>query len=139
MAEVYIDTSAYLSILLAEDGHESVLHDIDESPLCSSSFMILEAERTLIHLTREKHLSEDNFQIAMEALKNDVPKISLLDFNPSLCLTGFFPAVLTPRSSDLVHLRSALWFHQNFELKYFISLDLRQTKAAVELGLPVRK
>jgi hypothetical protein len=47
------------------------------------------------------------------------------------------PAVSTPRSLDLAHLRTALWFHQQERLMRFVSLDEWQTIAARELGLPV--
>jgi len=46
------------------------------------------------------------------------------------------PIVSTPRSLDLVHLRTALWFHQRQALTRFVSLDTPQTQAARELGLP---
>ena len=57
------------------------------------------------------------------------------------------PLVTTPRSLDLAHLRTALWFHQQEPLTRFVSLDTAQTRfvsvdtaqtqAARELGLPV--
>jgi hypothetical protein len=46
------------------------------------------------------------------------------------------PAVSTPRSLDLAHLRTALWFHDRQKLTRFVSLDERQSLAAQELGLP---
>jgi hypothetical protein len=47
------------------------------------------------------------------------------------------PLVSTPRSLDLVHLRTALWFHRERPLSRFVSLDTAQNQAARELGLPV--
>jgi hypothetical protein len=47
------------------------------------------------------------------------------------------PVVSTPRSLDLAHLRTALWFHQKEKLTRFVTLDESQGMAARELGLPV--
>ncbi len=43
----------------------------------------------------------------------------------------------TPRSLDLAHLRTALWFHRDTRLTRFATLDTAQEQAAKELGLPV--
>ena len=61
----------------------------------------------------------------------------LKDLDLSICLSGTFPAVKTPRSSDLVHLRTALWFLSKERLDGFLSLDHQQLEAAKELKLPV--
>jgi hypothetical protein len=45
--------------------------------------------------------------------------------------------VSTPRSLDLAHLRTALWFHTAEPLDRFVTLDVSQEDAAKELGLPV--
>ena len=47
------------------------------------------------------------------------------------------PIVSTPRSLDLAHLRTALWFHEREPLARFVSLDATQIQAARELRLPV--
>jgi hypothetical protein len=47
------------------------------------------------------------------------------------------PVITTPRSLDLAHLRTAVWFHEQDPLIRFVSLDGDQTMAARELGLPV--
>jgi len=54
-----------------------------------------------------------------------------------LCRWRVMPIVSTPRSLDLAHLRTALWFHQRQPLTRFVSLDMPQNQAARELGLPV--
>jgi hypothetical protein len=46
------------------------------------------------------------------------------------------PAVVTPRSLDFVHLRTASWFHARSPLTRFVTLDAAQAQAARELGLP---
>lgn len=47
------------------------------------------------------------------------------------------PVVSTPRSPDLAHLRTALWFHGREALTRFVTLDGPQRQSARELGLPV--
>ena len=47
------------------------------------------------------------------------------------------PVVSTPRSIDLAHLRTALWFHGRERITRFVTLDDTQAQAAQELGLPV--
>jgi hypothetical protein len=47
------------------------------------------------------------------------------------------PAVATPRSLDLAHLRTALWFHAVEPIDRFLTMDESQAEAAKELGLPV--
>jgi hypothetical protein len=46
------------------------------------------------------------------------------------------PAVATPRSLDLAHLRTALWFHATEPIDRFVTMDASQAEAARELGLP---
>lgn len=46
------------------------------------------------------------------------------------------PAVTTPRSLELAHLRTALWFHRREPLDCFVTRDEAQHQAAKELGLP---
>jgi hypothetical protein len=46
------------------------------------------------------------------------------------------PAVSTPRSLDLVHLRTALSFNSVEPIDRFITSDEPQRQAAKELGLP---
>jgi hypothetical protein len=50
---VYLDTSAYLCILLAEGGWQELSEKTDEAELLSSVLLVLEAKRNLIRLARE--------------------------------------------------------------------------------------
>jgi hypothetical protein len=54
-----------------------------------------------------------------------------------LCLSNVLPAIATPRSLDLAHLRTAMWFHAVERLDRFITLDASQAQNARELGLPI--
>ena len=101
---VYIDTSAYLGILLEQPSGNKHKKQSDSWTLCSSTLLILESERNLVRFSREKKISEKACQRAMEQLKADVDTLILRDFMLELCLTGTFPAILTPRSVSYTHL-----------------------------------
>lgn len=138
MAErrVYLDTSAYLAVLLGEAGHAAVLKAIRQSVLCSSSLLLLETERNLVRLVRQQSLKESVYEAAREQLRLDLELFILRDLTPELCLSGEFPPVRVPRSADLAHLRTAKWFQANGGLDLFLSLDRDQLKSAEALGLP---
>jgi hypothetical protein len=136
-ARFYVDTSAYLCILLGEEGFESLRRELAGAELVSSVLLALEADRNLIRLSREGYLSPTEFRDCALALENDMQQFLLRDFTLDLCRIRVMPAVSTPRSLDLAHLRTALWFHQHRTLDRFVSLDEAQILAARELGLPV--
>jgi hypothetical protein len=133
----YIDTSAYLCILLGEAGHEALRRELSGAELVSSVLLVLEARRNLVRLSRENYLSSAEFHTCMSTLENDLQVFLLRDFTLDLCGIRSIPAVSTPRSLDLAHLSTAGWFHQQEPLIRFISLDEAQRLSARELGLPV--
>lgn len=136
-ARVYLDTSAYLAVLLGETEGERFRKLLKNTVVCSSPFLLIEAERNLIRMVRQKVLDESIYEQAYAQLQLDKEGLILKDFSTDLCLTRDFPAVKTPRAADLVHLRTALWFQKNGGLRTFISLDQSQLAAARELGLEV--
>jgi hypothetical protein len=133
----YVDTSAYLCVLLGETGAERLARELQGAHLLSSSLLALEAERTLVQLSRGGRLSPADAQTAIEQLERDLAQFVLRDLTLDLCRSRVMPIVSTPRSLDLAHLRTALWFHERDPLTRFVSLDTAQTQAARELGLPL--
>jgi hypothetical protein len=133
----YIDTSAYLCILLGEAGCEALRRELSGGELMSSVLLALEANRNLIRLSRLGLLTAFEYQECVIMLENDLQQFQLLDVTFDLCGIQTMPAVSTPRSLDLAHLRSALWFHGQEKLDRFVSLDQAQILSARELGLPV--
>jgi hypothetical protein len=134
---LYLDTSAYLCILLAEEGWEGLSKETDGAELPSSVILILEARRNLIRLAREGALKPELYKICIERVEQDTSLFVLRDLTLDLCQSNLLPAVTTPRSLDLAHLRSALWFHADERIDRFVTLDGSQEQAARELGLPV--
>ncbi len=133
----YVDTSAYLCVLLGEAGHESLRRELAGAELLSSVLLVLESGRNLVRLSRDGLLSVEEFQKCVSTLEAHVRQFVLRDLTLDLCGVRTMPAVSTPRSLDLAHLRTALWFHEKEKLTRFVSLDDEQTQSARELGLPV--
>ncbi|MBI1737230.1 MAG: hypothetical protein HYR51_18825 [Candidatus Rokubacteria bacterium] len=133
----YLDTSAYLCVLLGEAGWQRLAGEIDGGEVVSSVLLVLESERTLVQLSRAGRLGADELQNALDRLSTDVEKLALRDLTFDLCGSRVMPLVSTPRSLDLAHLRTALWFDRQQSLTRFVSLDAAQNQAARELGLPV--
>lgn len=134
---LYLDTSAYLCILLAEDGSERLSRETDAAELLSSVLLVLEARRNLVRLAREGTLTPDRYKTSLDRVQQDTSLFVLRDLTLDLCQATILPAVITPRSLDLAHLRTALWFHAAEKIDRFMTLDAAQEEAAKELGLPV--
>jgi hypothetical protein len=134
---IYLDTSAYLCILLAQEGSEQLSKETLGAQLLSSVLLVLETRRNLVRLAREGHLQPQQYKDAIERLERDVDAFLLRDLTLDLCQSNMLPAVATPRSLDLAHLWTALWFHAAEKIDRFVTMDASQEHAAKELGLPV--
>jgi hypothetical protein len=132
---VYLDTSAYLSVLLREKDAARIQFATRKRLLCSSTLLLIEAERNLLRLARENYISPQNFDTAKAQLLRDKELFIFRDVSIDLCSNGIFPPLRIPRSSDLVHLRTAHWFRENGGILGFLTLDTNQSKAAQEMGL----
>jgi hypothetical protein len=133
----YLDTSAYLCILLGESGHAALEAEVGGSQLVSSMLLILEANRNLVRLSRAGQIPSTALHSCLEQIERDLEAFVLRDLTLDLCRGTTFPVVSTPRSLDMIHLRTALWFHDKERLTRFITLDVEQAQAATELGLPI--
>jgi hypothetical protein len=134
---IYLDTSAYLCLILSEKGSEAIVGESTGAALMSSVLLVLEARRNLVRLAREGTLSPESYQACLERVDQDIEHFALRDLTLDLCVSSGMPVISTPRSLDLVHLRTALWFHSERKLDRFLTVDQAQALAARELGLPV--
>ncbi len=132
----YVDTSAYLCIVLGEESHEQLSTELSGGLLYSSALLVLEATRNLIRLSRQGDLPPADLERCLAQLAKDIAVFALRDLTLDLCHGRTMPVVSTPRSLDLAHLRTALWFHSREPLTRFVTLDSAQAQAARELGLP---
>jgi hypothetical protein len=134
---LYVDTSAYLCILLGEEGAKRLSAETSGAELLSSVLLVLESRRNLIRMARDGVLDQDKYKTCMDRVEDDTALFVLRDLTLDLCASNLLPAVATPRSLDLAHLRTALWFHTVEPIDRFVTVDAAQEQAARELGLPV--
>lgn len=134
----YLDTSFYLHHLLGAEGSSAFYKKLGkEVSLCSSTLLLLESERNLVRMSREKVISSSEYEIAYDKLLEDREFLILKDLTDEICLTSMFPPVQTPRTGDLVHLRTAKWFMDAGGLQAFLTLDKHQKTCAKAMSLPV--
>ena len=105
--------------------------------MLSSVLLVLEANRNLIRLAREGTLTSDQYASCAERVRQDQSSFMLRDLTIDLCGSSPVPPITTPRSLDLAHLRTALWFHVEERLTRFVTMDAGQRQAARDVGLPV--
>jgi hypothetical protein len=133
---IYLDSSAYLCILLAQDGAERLAKETINAQLLSSVLLVLETKRNLVRLARERVIDSEQYKACMDRLEQDKKLFIFRDLTLDLCDANTLPAIATPSSLDLAHLRTALWFHASEKVDRFMSMDSAQQQAAKELGLP---
>ena len=90
-----------------------------------------------MRLARDGVLTRDQYKLRLDRVESDPDLFVLRDLSRELCRSPNLPAVATPRSLDLAHLSTALWFHAAQPIHRFVTLDGSQKQAAKELGLPV--
>jgi hypothetical protein len=91
----------------------------------------------ILRLARDGQLDPDQYKTCIHRFEQDKGRFTLRDLTLDLCEAGPIPAVATPRSLDLTHIRTALWFHAQKAIHRFVTMDTSQEEAATELGLPV--
>jgi hypothetical protein len=124
-------------MLLAEEGSDRLSEETAGAVLLSSVLLVLETKRTLVRLTREGTLTPEQYKACLDRLAEDVALFALRDLTLDLCESNLLPAIATPRSPDLAHLRTAIWFHADEPITRFVTVDAAQAQAAREMGLPV--
>lgn len=134
---LYVDTSAYLGVLLREPGWQEVQRQLNTAKYFTSSVLFLEAMRCLVRLSREGALPAATFSTLCTRLHEDHELFAVKELTTDLCLDIHFPAVALPRTLDLVHLRTARWFAEHEPALHFLTLDLPQRRAAQEMQLKV--
>ena len=134
---VYLDTSAYMASLVNEARAAAVRKAVDKAAVFSSVLLVAETKRTLVRLSREGRLSMPSYVRLLRQVDDDSASFALAPATLDLCASQVMPTITTPRTLDLIHLRTALWFHEQHALTAFLSLDANQNHAAADLGLPV--
>ena len=65
---LYVDTSAYLCVLLGERTHKLLVREMEGAELCSSVLLVLEATRNLVRLSREGVLTPAELRRCLDRL-----------------------------------------------------------------------
>jgi PIN domain nuclease of toxin-antitoxin system len=137
LKQVYVDTSAYIAVLLGDRLGAKLVPLLERSRWYSSVLLVIESRRTLVRLAREHVLTPKQLAEAQARVTVDIERFTLLNLDLTLCDSLVFPAVTTPKSLDLIHLRTALFFRAREGVDAFLTLDNAQRISAQELGLPI--
>lgn len=133
----YSDLIIVKCVLLGDEGADRLSEEMSGAELLSSALLVLEAQRNLVRFAREGTLDAEQYKACAGRLAQDVERLFVLrDLTLDVCESPVMPAVSTPRSLDLAHLRTAFWFHAAEPIDRFLTLDNVQAQAARELGLP---
>lgn len=124
-------------MLMGQEGSDRLSAETAGAELLSSVLLVLETRRNLVRLAREAILRPELYKMCIDRLEQDIDLFTLRDLTLDLCASAVLPAVAIPRSLDLAHLRTALWFHSAEKIDRFITMDVLQEQAARELGLPI--
>ena len=124
-------------MVLGEEGWRRLSAETDGAVMLSSVLLIMEARRNLTRFARRGTLTAEQYRVYVGRVERDVEQFVLREVTLDLCDVGPLPPVATPRSLDLVHLRTALRFNTEQRIDRFVTLDVAQEQAARELGLPV--
>lgn len=133
----YVDSSAYIEHLTTGVHAKEVAAQLTGFVWKSSTVLALETYRGLSRLVRERHISISQFHQCVDRLDEDLLEFELKDATLEICTGHVLPPLSLPKSLDLLHLRTAMWFHKQAPLSRFVTLDNSLRKAAKELGLPV--
>ena len=75
----YVDTSAYLCILLGEAGSAALRRELKGGQLLGSALLVLEATRNLVRLSREGMLAPSELNACLAQVDLDLLQFRLQD------------------------------------------------------------
>ena len=81
---LYLDTSAYLCMLLGEAGSERLSKETERAELLSNVLLVLEARRNLIRLAREAVLTPAEYETCLARVEHDTSLLVLRDLTLDL-------------------------------------------------------
>lgn len=105
----------------------------------SSSLLFLESHRNLLRLVRQGKIKNSKYEPLYDRILSDREFFIIKHADFDICLSQTFPAVSLPRSQDLAHIRTALWFKKQEPKLIFVTLDKEQRHSAHEVGLDIAK
>lgn len=135
--KVFFDSSAFAKRYIVEPGSDKVEKICSQSSMVGvSSICLPEIISALCRLRRQSTLTEDQYEIAKQALLRDLQDALVCNITPSVIKRSIHILETSKvRSLDALHIACAL----EFEAEAFISSDIQQLSAAKTAGLKVLK
>ncbi len=133
--KLYLDSSALIKRYIHETGSEKVLNLCSKADqLILSVLCVPEAVSTFCRLKRQRHLTEDVYQLLKKDLEEDLQEALIVKMEEEIIEKSVECLEKQPLSTlDSIHLATALF--QKCDL--FLSADIQQRKAAQAMGLKV--
>ena len=103
--------------------------------LATSSILFLESHRNLLRLMQSETISEDMYFDLLECIDQDYRNFIVKNVDADVVLSKAYPVAMLPKSLDLIHLRTCLWFGRTFPDCSFLTFDKKQARAAKQMGL----
>ena len=133
--KVFFDSSAFAKRYIVEPGSDKVEKICSQSAMLGvSSICLPEIISALCRLRRNSVITEDQYEIAKQALLRDLEDALICNITPSVIKQSIH-ILETSRvqSLDALHIVCAL----EFEAEAFVSSDIQQLSAAKAAGLKV--
>lgn len=137
MSVVYAESSAVLSWLLGEAGHQAVLDELSNADqVVTSTLTIVECSRALARARHTRRLTETDELAALRLLDEAAASWNLLDISDRVSqrARGAFPHEPV-RTLDALHLASVAVFAEVLGPVRVLSLDDRVRLNASALGM----
>jgi predicted nucleic acid-binding protein len=136
MPGIFLDTSAFAKLYIAESGSEELGNLIRKTESLVVSVIILpETLSALRRLVREGSLEEKDYQELKERICGDIATIEVVSVSDEVIKKTIAAMELSQlRTLDALHIGSAIAAGTSL----FVTADERQAKAARSSGLAVR-
>jgi predicted nucleic acid-binding protein len=133
--KVFFDSSAFAKRYIVEPGSDKVEKICSQSVMLGvSSICLPEIISALCRLRRNSVITEDQYEIAKQALLRDLEDALICNITPSVIRQSIHILETSRvRSLDALHIACAL----EFEAEAFVSSDIQQLSAAKAAGLKV--
>ncbi len=136
---VYLDTSAWAKLYMNEPGRENVLnavHESDNAAICVIGYT--ELHSAFGRRLRQREITQEEFQIAIDAMERDWPRFIKIQATEELCKAAAGLTQHGLRSLDALHLAAALEIQIQVGNVVFLSFDIQLMRVAGRF-IPLRE
>ncbi len=134
---IYVDTSAFLKLIIRESGTERMRRLVKEHRLLSSSVIAVECRSAVARRRREGKLIGSELDRALARIEEGLEAVEMvLVSDPVLELAGAIVLRSVSRTMDALHIASAFSFQDDAGMDVtFVTADRKQHQAARGEGL----